>query len=57
MNRDQKGKDQADLLWTELTKILETDSQAVKRSENENGEKECFFIQTDYMRQWYLDFA
>ena len=35
----------------------ETDSQSVKIKVNERNELECIFIQTSFMRQWYIDFG
>ena len=52
-----KHKSQADQLWDEIQKMHETDSQSVKIRLNHNNELECIFIQTSFMRQWYIDFG
>lgn len=50
-----KNKSQADQLWEEIQKLHETDSQSVKLRVNHKNELECIFIQTNFMRQWYID--
>jgi hypothetical protein len=57
INAHHQGKDQADLLWSELCKLIAKDSTSVKTRVNDKGEIEAFFIQTAYMKNWYKLFA
>ena len=49
-------KEQADLVWAEIQKIIDTEPESVRIRKNGKGELECLYIQTSYMRKWFTDF-
>ena len=44
------------MLWEQIEALIAKEPSCVKLLKNSKGELECIFIQTSYMRKWFLDF-
>ena len=56
LRKSKIKKSQAEQLWDELQNLLDSDQNSVKILKNAKEELECIFIQTSFMRQWFVKY-